>query len=89
MSERKAKEKRKQNTVKLTEIESLTLENKKLKVTNLQKEGDLMIAKYKEEIQKASEDHRNYFVGLCENHNKKAENILKVDTEKKELIFKE
>lgn len=88
MSERKAKAKRKENTIELSEIEKLTLENKKLKVTDLQKEGDLMIAQYRQKIEAAGSDHKKYFIELCEKHNKKPEDVLKVDFEKGIINFK-
>lgn len=89
MSERKARARRKESTIELTEVEKLTLENKKLKVSDLQKEGDLMIAQYKDKIKQAADDHRKYFINLCEQKSKKPENVLKVDFENGIIIFKD
>lgn len=89
MSERKARARRKESTIELTEVEKLTLENKKLKVSDLQKEGDLMIAQYRDKIKQAADDHRKYFVDLCEKNNKKPENVIKVDFGKGIIIFKD
>lgn len=88
-SGKRSKQTRKENSVNLTEVEKLTLENKKLKVSDLQKEGDLVVARYRDKIQAAASDHKKYFTNLCEKHSKKPEDVEKIDLEKGIIIFKE